>query len=153
MTIQYIIPVIIAVLVIYFYYVFFPSNKEHMVDLSTCKRKNMIKCCTNDNCYDDTYGDSKPDFLRANCDENKKEAKEILDKSYEQMFTPSEYNNLIKDLHIYNDYYTYKDFLCQKNKYNKIFDYENNNINRIIGEDSFNKIIKDDYGNLPGYFS
>jgi hypothetical protein len=152
MTISYIISFItIIILIIFLYFTFLKSTKEHLVELNECKRKNMIKCCTDENCTDDTYGDSKPPFLRKNCEENKINSEKILEKSYEQMFTPAEYNKMFKEINLYNNYYySSKNFVCQKNKYNKLFDYENNNINNILGEKTFNAIINDNYGEQPG---
>ena len=98
MIIQSIIFIIIFIIIlIYIYFKYFKSYKEHIVNLNNCHMKNILKCCTNENCFGDTYGDSKPEFLRKDCDENKIESKKILNKSYEQMFTLSEYNKLIKE--------------------------------------------------------
>ena len=98
MIIQSIIFIIIFIIIlIYIYFKYFKSYKEHIVNLNNCHMKNILKCCTNENCFGDTYGDSKPEFLRKDCDENKIESKKILNKSYEQMFTLPEYNKLIKE--------------------------------------------------------
>ena len=63
----------------------------------------------------------------------------------------AEYNKLIGEHSLYNNYYTYNNYKRQIYKYNKLFDYENNNINNLVGEDSFNKIIDTDYGDKSGY--
>ena len=41
-------------------------------------------------------------------------------------------------------------FLQNYDKYKILFDYENNNINKIFGENTLNKIIKDNYGEKMG---
>lgn len=70
---------------------------EHIVNLDDSRKVELSKCCTDPKCY------SKPPHLRDNCVKNKEEAKKILDKEFQQMYTQEEYYKKLEELGIIKD--------------------------------------------------
>lgn len=140
------------------------NNMEHIVNLSTCKKDNVEKCCSDNKCYrqlppsyyysipSDEFCDAKPPFLRNNCEENKIASKKELDKSFQPMFSLKEYNELVGDLHLYDNYYTdNSNNIVDQDAFNKKFDYQADYIEKQLGDQAFNKIMTSNYGEVPGY--
>jgi hypothetical protein len=74
------------------------TQSEHLINTDDSRKTELKKCCPKGGiCY------SKPNFLNEKCDENKKDAAIVLDKSYEQMYTNNEYNSILKKLNIRQD--------------------------------------------------
>ena len=70
---------------------------EHIVNLDDSRKVELSKCCTDPKCY------SKPPHLRDNCLKNKKDAKKMLDKEFQQMYTQEEYYKKLEELGITKD--------------------------------------------------
>lgn len=73
------------------------KKKENLINLDDSRKKELTKCCTDSKCY------SKPPHLRENCLKNKEDAKNELDKSFQQMYTQEEYYKKLNDLDIIKD--------------------------------------------------
>jgi hypothetical protein len=72
------------------------NNKEHIINTDETNKEYYKKCCEGKKCY------GKPNFLNQNCNENKKQSRDILIKNYDQMFTTEEYRKILKDNNILN---------------------------------------------------
>lgn len=71
------------------------SYSEHLINTDDSRKTELKKCCPPGSiCF------SKPNFLNENCDKNKEDASNVLDKSYEQMYSNTEYNKILEDLNI-----------------------------------------------------
>jgi hypothetical protein len=70
---------------------------EHIVNLDDSRKVELSKCCTDPKCY------SKPPHLRDNCVKNKEDAKKMLDKEFQQMYTQEEYYKKLEELGITKD--------------------------------------------------
>ncbi len=70
---------------------------EHIVNLDDSRKVELSKCCTDPKCY------SKPPHLRDNCVKNKEEAKKMLDKEFQQIYTQEEYYKKLEELGIIKD--------------------------------------------------
>jgi hypothetical protein len=73
------------------------NSAEHIVNLDDSRKVQLSKCCTGTKCY------SKPPHLRENCAKNKEDAKNMLDKEFQQMYTQEEYYKILEDLGITKD--------------------------------------------------
>ena len=70
---------------------------ENIVNLDDSRKVELSKCCTDPKCY------SKPPHLRDNCVTNKEEAKKMLNKEFQQMYTQEEYYKKLDELGITKD--------------------------------------------------
>jgi hypothetical protein len=95
------IDIVILFLIVFVIGILFGANlkknsttSEHIVNLDDSRKVELSKCCTDPKCY------SKPPHLRDNCDTNKADAKQELDKEFKQMYTQEEYYKKLEDLGI-----------------------------------------------------
>jgi predicted membrane protein len=95
------IDIVILFLIVFVIGILFGANlkknsttSEHIVNLDDSRKVELSKCCTDSKCY------SKPPHLRNNCDANKADAKQELDKEFKQMYTQEEYYKKLEDLGI-----------------------------------------------------
>jgi len=95
------IDIVILFLIVFVIGILFGANlkknsttSEHIVNLDDSRKVELSKCCTDSKCY------SKPPHLRDNCDANKADAKQELDKEFKQMYTQEEYYKKLEDLGI-----------------------------------------------------
>ena len=117
-------------------------NAEHIVNLDDSRKVELSKCCTDSKCY------SKPPHLRDNCVQNKEDAKQTLDKEFQQMYTQEEYYKKLEDLGITKDgTLTNKQideaYVAKMNK--KIY------VNTKLDETTDATIRKDDRDEVRGY--
>ncbi len=113
-------------------------GKEGFINLDNSRKIELTKCCKD--CY------FKPDFLRTECEENKKKAFEELSKQFQETYTQEQYYKLLSDLNILKDVTNYKTSL----EYNAKRD-EQITTNEKMTNELMQKIIKDDRDEVKGY--
>jgi hypothetical protein len=116
------------------------NKMEHIVNLDDSRKIELSKCCTDPKCY------SKPPHLRDNCIVNKENAKNELDKEFQQMYTQEEYYKKLNDLDIIKD-------LNNKQIDDKYYAKMNERlvINPALDEETKKTIRKDDRDEVRGY--
>ena len=114
------------------------KKQESFINLDDSRKIELTKCCKD--CY------FKPEFLRTECEENKKKAFEELSKQFQEMYTQEQYYKLLNDLNILKDVVNYKTSL----EYN-IKREEQINTNDKMTNELMQKIIKDDRDEVKGY--
>jgi hypothetical protein len=116
------------------------NKSEHIVNLDDSRKIELSKCCTETKCY------NKPPYLRDNCVVNKENAKNELDKEFQQMYTQEEYYKKLNDLNIMNDLNNKQideKYLAKMN--------EQLVINPALDKITAENIIKDDRDEVRGY--
>jgi hypothetical protein len=118
------------------------NNAENIVNLDDSRKIELSKCCTDPKCY------SKPPHLRINCEENKNNSKEMIDKTFTQMYTQEEYYKKLEDLGI-----TKKGQLTNVQIDKAYLDKMNERlvINPALDENTDKTIRKDDRDEVRGY--
>jgi hypothetical protein len=118
----------------------FLNKKENLINLDDSRKVELSKCCTEPRCF------SKPPHLRENCLENKENAKNELEKEFEQVYTQDEYYKKLNELDILKD-------LSTVERQQKLLDELNERIDMDIqiGEDLYNNIRLDDRDEVRGY--
>jgi hypothetical protein len=86
---------------------------EHLVNLDDSRKVELSKCCTNKQCY------NKPPHLRDNCEENKKNAFNDLDKIFKEMYSQEEYYNKLKELNLIKDVSNFDRDVKYMNEFNE----------------------------------
>jgi hypothetical protein len=116
------------------------NKTEHIVNLDDSRKIELSKCCTDSKCY------NKPPHLRDNCVANKENAKNELDKEFQQMYTQEEYYKKLNDLDIIKD-------LNNKQLDEKYYAKMNERIviNPALDEETKKTIRKDDRDEVRGY--
>jgi hypothetical protein len=114
------------------------SLKEGLINLDDSRKVELTKCCKD--CY------FKPEFLRTECEENKKKAFEELNKQFQEAYTQEQYYKLLNDLNILKNIPNYKNYL----EYNKNRD-EKIETNEKMTNELMQQIIKDDRDEVKGY--
>jgi hypothetical protein len=116
------------------------KKTENLINLDDSRKIELSKCCTNPTCY------QKPPYLRENCNKNKEESMQMLDKQFDLQYTQEEYYKKLQETGV----------LSQINNVDREAKYVNEMneeliVNKALNEKTFNKIIKDDRDEVRPY--